>query len=213
MILDLIYPPVCGICNKICKEYLCSQCEERIKKYEINKIEDYTQKQGKKFDYLIKLYKYDGIIRKSIIDYKFNDKSYLADTFEKMITKNEKIYGFLKKYDIILSVPLYKKNARQRGYNQSELISRKIAKTTGIVLERNNLIKARETQKQSTLNKIEREKNVKNAFQVKNGDKIKNRKIILFDDIYTTGSTANECSKILKEEGAKEIAVMTLAID
>ena len=69
------------------------------------------------------------------------------------------------------------------------------------------------TKKQSTLTKSEREKNVKNAFKLKNPEKIKDKKIILFDDIYTTGSTVNECSKILKKAGAAEIVILTIAVD
>ncbi len=213
MLLDLIYPPVCGFCEQIDKNFLCEKCKEKLKKYEINQIEDYRNKKDKYFDYLIKVYKYEEIVREKIIDYKFNDKSYLCDTFEKMIIKNEKIYRFLKKYDIIIYIPLYSKNMNERGYNQCKLIAKKIAKSTGIKLEKNNLIKIKETRKQSTLNKKERAKNIENAFKIRNSEEIKNKKIILFDDIYTTGSTTNECSRILKRAGAREIAVLTIAID
>ena len=213
MLLDLIYPPICGICDKINKKNLCKKCELKIKKYEINKIEDYRNDKHKYFDYQIKMFRYENIIREKIIDYKFNEKAYLYKTFEKMILKTKKTYGFLKKYDIILYVPMFRKHKLIRGYNQSELIARKISNTLGIPLEKNNLIKVIETKKQSTLTKSQREKNVKNAFKIKNPERIRNKKIILFDDIYTTGSTVNECSKILKNAGAAEIVVLTIAVD
>mgnify|MGYP001852854135 FL=1 len=213
MLLDLIYPPVCGICDKINKKNLCKKCELKIKKYEINKIEDCRKDKLKYFDYHIKIFRYENIIRDKIIDYKFNEKAYLYKTFEKMILKTKKTYSFLKKYDIILYVPMFKKHKLIRGYNQSELIARKISDTLGITLEKNNLAKVINTKKQSTLTKSEREKNVKNAFKLKNPEKIKDKKVILFDDIYTTGSTVNECSKILKKAGATEIAILTIAVD
>ncbi len=213
MLLDLIYPPVCGICDKINKKNLCKKCELKIKKYEINKIEDYRNDNLKYFDYQIKVFRYENIIREKIIDYKFNEKAYLYKTFEKMILKTKKTYSFLKKYDIILYVPMFKKHKLIRGYNQSELIARKISDTLGITLEKNNLTKVINTKKQSTLTKSERERNVKNAFKLKNPEKIKDKKVILFDDIYTTGSTVNECSKILKKAGATEIAILTIAVD
>ena len=213
MLLDLIYPPVCGICDKINKKNLCKKCELKIKKYEINKIEDCRKDKLKYFDYQIKIFRYENIIRDKIIDYKFNEKAYLYKTFEKMILKTKKTYSFLKKYDIILYVPMFKKHKLIRGYNQSELIARKISDTLGITLEKNNLAKVINTKKQSTLTKSEREKNVKNAFKLKNPEKIKDKKVILFDDIYTTGSTVNECSKILKKAGATEIAILTIAVD
>ena len=210
MILELIYPPVCGICEKINKKELCKKCELLIKKYEINKIE---KCKNKYFDYQIKLYKYENIIRNKIIDYKFNEKAYLSATFEKMIIKNEKIYSFLKKYDIILYVPMFKKNKLIRGYNKSELIAKRISRTLGISLEKNNLVKTRNTKKQSTLTKQQRKINIKDAFKVQKPENIKNKKIILFDDIYTTGNTVNECSKVLKKAGAEEIVVLTIAVD
>lgn len=210
MILDLIYPPVCGICEKINKKSLCKKCELLIKEYEINKIE---QCKNKYFDHQIKLYKYENIIRDKIIDYKFHEKAYLSATFEKMIIKNEKIYSFLKKYDIILYVPMFKKHKLLRGYNQAELIAKRMSKTLGIHLEKNNLIKIKDTKKQSTLTKAQRRINIKNVFKVSKPEKIKNKRIILFDDIYTTGSTVNECSRVIKEAGAKEIAVVTIAVD
>ena len=213
MLLDLIYPPVCGICDKINKKNLCKKCELKIKKYEINKIEDCRKDKLKYFDYHIKIFRYENIIRDKIIDYKFNEKAYLYKTFEKMILKTKKTYSFLKTYDIILYVPMFKKHKLIRGYNQSELIARKISDTLGITLEKNNLAKVINTKKQSTLTKSEREKNVKNAFKLKNPEKIKDKKIILFDDIYTTGSTVNECSKVLKKAGAAEIVILTIAVD
>lgn len=212
MLLDLIYPPVCGICETINKNHLCKQCESNIKKYEINEIVSYKGNKDIYFDFQLKTFNYKDIIRDKIIDYKFNEKAYLSKTFEKMILKNEKIYGFLKKYDIILYVPMFRRNKFARGYNQAELIAKLIAKKLQINIERNNLIKVKETEKQSTLTKKQREKNVKDAFELINPEKIKNKKVILFDDIYTTGNTVNECSRILKEAGACEIAALTIAV-
>ena len=210
MILDLIYPPVCGICGKINKNNLCKKCEDKIKKYEINKIEEVK---NKNFEYQIKVLKYEDIVRTKIIDYKFNEDSYLYKTFSKIIIKNEKIYRFLKKYDIIICVPMHIKRKLQRGYNQTELIASEIARNTELEFQNKNLIKIKDTTKQSTLSKKYRIENVKDAFKIKKADKLKNKKIILFDDIYTTGSTVNECSKVLKKAGAKQITVLTLAID
>lgn len=210
MLIDLIYPPVCGFCNKINKKYLCKKCEINIKPYEIYSI---NKCPNKYFEYKIDILKYENIVRKCILEYKFNEKSYMHKTFEKIILKNKKIYSFLKKYDIIIYVPMYAKKKFSRGYNQAELIARDLSTTLGIQLEKNNLIKVLDTKKQSTLTKTERKQNVKDVFEVTKPEKLQNKKVILFDDIYTTGSTANECSKVLKNAGAKEIAVLTIAKD
>lgn len=210
MLIDLIYPPVCGICEQINKKNLCKKCEIEIKKYQLNDIEKVNDKN---YDYQIKILKYENIIRKKIIDYKFNEKSYLYKTFGKIILNNKKIYSFLKKYDIILCVPMYKEKKKQRGYNQAELITKELAKKLHIDMSLDNLVKIKDTKKQSTLTKTERMQNLKNAFEVKNKGILKNKNVILFDDIFTTGSTVNECCNVLKKAGAKGIAVLTLAVD
>lgn len=211
--LNLIFPNVCGFCNKVDKNSLCKNCELSLEKYEINCIKDYTNNSQKHFDYLYSALKYENEVREKIIKYKFNENSYLYKTFAKIIIKNKKVYGFLKLYDIIISVPMHKLKKSVRGYNQSELLAKEIAKQMGIQFEKNVLIKIRNTKVQSTLTKTQRAENVKNAFLVTDDTKIKDKKIILIDDIYTTGSTVNECSRILKKAGAKEICVVTIAKD
>ena len=210
-ILNLIFPKVCGFCDKINNNSLCKNCELILSKYEKNCIKDCAKE--KYFDYLFCALKYENIVREKIIQYKFNEKSYLYKTFAKIIIKNKKIYGFLKLYDIIITVPMFKNKKAVRGYNQSELIAKEIGKQWGLAFEKDILIKIKNTQVQSTLNKTQRVENVKDAFDVKDNTKVKNKKIVLIDDIYTTGSTVNECSKILKKAGAKEICVVTIAKD
>jgi ComF family protein len=210
-ILELIYPTTCGICEEINKEGLCQNCELKLKEYEINKI-SYVKKQN--FDVLINILEYKNLVRDKMIQYKFGDKAYLYKFFSKIILKNEKICRILKKYDIIIPVPIHKKKKSTRGYNQSYLIARELAKNIdNLQLEADILHKVVNTQSQSLLTKAEREKSIIGAFEVKNKEKIIDKKIILLDDIYTTGSTANECSKVLKQNGASEILVLTIAKD
>ena len=132
----------------------------------------------------------------------------------KIFVKNKKVCEFLKNYDIIISVPMYKKKKNQRGYNQSELIAREIAKKVKNIEYRSDiLLKIKNTANQSLLNKEQRQENLKNAYEVKNKEYISNKNILIFDDIYTTGSTANECSKMLVEAGARSIGILTIAKD
>ena len=208
-ILDLIFPPVCGICNKEINTYLCGKCEK-----EINKITCVGENRydNKYFSTHMYLFKYEGIIRNKIISYKFNDKPYLYKTFCEIFVKNKKVCEFLKKYDIIISVPMYKKKKNQRGYNQSELIAKETAKKVENIEYRNDiLIKIRNTAKQSSLNKEQRKENLKNAYVVNNNEYILNKNILIFDDIYTTGSTANECANTLIVAGAKDVGILTSA--
>ena len=93
------------------------------------------------------------------------------------------------------------------------LVAKEISRQAGIKYLSDALIKIKDTNVQSTLNKQKRLNNVKNAFKVQKQDIIKGKKIIILDDIYTTGSTVNECSKVLKQAGAKEIFVIIIARD
>ncbi len=207
-IVNLVYPTTCGICGKIYKEEICPRCMQKISKIMKNKIE---YKNNLKHIYL---FKYKGIIREKIIDYKFNNKAYLYKTFAKIILKNKKICGILKSYDIIIPVPISKKRKIKRGYNQTELIAKYIANNVeNLQCEVNIVKKQKEIVPQSTLTRQERIKNVEGAYMVQEKSKIADKKIIIFDDVYTTGSTTTECQKILKQAGAKVVDVLTIAKD
>ena len=114
-------------------------------------------------------------------------------------------------YDIIGAVPIHKKRKDERGYNQSELIAKELAKSIPNLEYKKILTKTKNNKRQSELNKEERIQNVKDVYEIQNKPIIKNKKIVLFDDIYTTGNTVNECSRVLKENGAKEVLAITLA--
>lgn len=161
------------------------------------------------------MYKYEGEIRSLLLKYKFNDKAYLSDFFAQMILKNQMAISFIKKYEIIIPVPLHRKRLLERGYNQTELIVKKVSINNSIVdcVENDVLKKARNTKPQSKNNLYERIRNIKGVYFVENAEKIKNKNILLFDDVYTTGSTANECRKVLINAGARQVGVMTIARD
>lgn len=215
-VLFLVFPPVCGICEKTGKSYLCDSCRKNLQNSNIylNKKDNYIQDNAKYFDFHYYLFSYESSIREKIIQYKFQNKAYLSNTFFEFFIKNEKLCRFLKMYyDIIIPVPMSRKKLAQRGYNQSELIASKISRYSKIQLQKDIIIKVKENKTQSTLNKIQRLENIKNVYKIKNKQKIKAKNILLFDDIYTTGATVNECAKILKQAGAKTVNVLTIAKD
>lgn len=212
IILNLIYPPVCGICGKISNNFICNKCQKILEKQENLKIEKFPEKE-KNFKEHIYFFKYEGIIRKIILNYKFKDKAYLYKTIVNFLLKNEKLFEIIKRYDTIIPVPISKKRKMKRGYNQSELIAKEIAINSGLTLETTSLSKTKNIIEQSKLNKEERIKNIQGVYELKNTKKLLNKNILLVDDIYTTGSTANECCKILKEAKPKSIGVFTIAKD
>lgn len=211
-ILNIIYPNVCGICGKINEEYICKKCYIKIK----DNLKCNIKKCGKEkyFQKHIYMCKYEGIIRKKIIDYKFNNQAYLYKMFAHIILQNKKICVRLKKYDIIIPVPIHKQREKQRGYNQSYLIAKELQKNIKeITINNNAIVKIKNIKPQSELSKLQREKNVKDAYKVKNIEKIIGKKILILDDIFTTGSTVGECSKKLIEAGCKTVDILTIAKD
>lgn len=202
----LFFSKVCGICENIDEKGMCKRCELKIRKLMINGIDIKNEK-----EYYFKkhyfIFEYKGIIREKLIQYKFNEKSYYADFFNYILIKYANKNRIFEKYDIIIPVPISKKKERIRGHNQVTLILKNIKKVDDKIL-----IKIRDNKTQSKLNKQERVHNVKNVYCVINEQKIKNRKVLLIDDIYTTGETVKECCKTLSKY-TKEIDVLTIAKD
>ena len=147
-LLEYIFLPSCGICKTIGQGYLCRKCGKDIEKYKIDLIENANIYDNKKIKNVeiqkFYIFKYEEIIRNEIIEYKFNDKPYLYRMFSKIIIEDKKSCEFLKSYDIIIPVPMHYKKERKRGYNQSSLIARQIAKfITELEYCDNSLIKIR----------------------------------------------------------------------
>ena len=217
-IQNIIYPQKCGICGKINEKSLCKKCKKILENEAIWKIEE-NQNPYIFFNELISIFKYDGIIREKIIDYKFNEKSYLYKMFVNFLLKDAKIFEKIKEYDIIVPVPISKKRKKERGYNQILLIAKEISKqlkntyNKELKLETKCLYKIKNTIEQSKLNKEEREKNAQNVYELKNQQILRNKKILLFDDIYTTGNTANSCCKEIKKAEPTNVGVLVLAKD
>ena len=203
---------MCGICEKESRNSLCYECKKKIQKeFKFTKI--YSK--NKNFLEQYYLFQYKNLIRNMILEMKFQKKPYIYKTIEYFLQNNKKYLEKLKKYDIIIVVPLSWKRSLQRGYNQSLLISKIISNILQIKIENKVLYKNKNIVPQSTLSKREREKNIKRAFKIKDIEKVKNKKILIIDDIYTTGSTLNECAKLLLKSGIKKenIGVLTLAKD
>ena len=201
IILNILFPEKCAICGKL-GESICKNCYNKLKKLEINNY----------YKDIFFLYKYQGIIRNLILSYKFKDKSYLYKTFSKCMLKNKNLCNFLKSYDIIIPVPLHQKRKMERGYNQSALIAKQIAKNLRLRYY-DILIKTKNTKPQSSKNLKERKKSVVGIYKIKNSTLVKEKRVVIFDDIYTTGSTLKECKKVLLECGVKKVGLLTLAKD
>lgn len=214
-IINLIYPPTCGICGKINSNWLCNKCKMKLQKefkYQTDRADEECNKNFIEHHYF---FKYENFIRSQILALKFQEKPYIYKTISSFLKKTQKSFKNLEKYDIILIVPVSNQRKKERGYNQSELIAKEISKIIKAPIVRGVLYKTKNTVPQSSLNKKQRENNVKGVYKVINTIKLKNKKMLLIDDIYTTGNTVNECANILIQKGIKRenIGVLTIAKD
>ncbi len=167
-----------------------------------------------KIDKLIYPFSYrEPAIQKIVKAFKYSFIKELTEPIGKlMINYLNKIGGEFSFNDyLIIPVPLHKRKYNWRGYNQSELVAQKISKYLNIGLAKNYLIKEKSTRDQVELKKDERLKNLDGAFKCSGSESISGRKILLVDDVYTTGTTMNECARVLKEAGAKEVIGLAIA--
>jgi ComF family protein len=147
---------------------------------------------------------YEGALAEAINQLKFHGVKRLSKPLGRFLLSLE-----LPKIDGIIPVPLSIKGLRERGFNQSLLIARVISKEIKVPLLMDILIKKKETPPQIGLSAKERLLNLKNAFEVKGN--VDGLRLLLVDDVMTTGATVTECSKVLMKAGAKEVIVLTLA--
>jgi competence protein ComFC len=220
--LNILYPSQCPACGNPSDIFrtspICSGCWSKIKRFAgpscalcgVPFASEYAAVCGQcmtkkpPFSKVIFYGIYDGVLAEAINQLKFHDVRRLSKPLGTLLLDCE-----LPVIDAILPVPLSVKGLRKRGFNQSLLMARVLSKNLQVPLYMNVLSKKKETLPQIGLSKQERLANLKNAFEVK-GD-IKGLRLLLIDDVMTTGATVTECSKVLMKAGAQEVTVLTLA--
>lgn len=221
-ILNLIYPARCGFCNEITATsyFICENCRHKLKQSYMNRCrycgkitlsDDVCKECSEKkiyYDKLVFFSEYTKEFRDKIHSYKFHDKKFYYNFFEELIY--DRLCGI--KADIIIPVPVSKERLKDRGYNQSALIGEKLAKDMKIEYSGEILIKIRDSEKQSMQSFRKRQESVKNIFQITDILRVRGKSVILIDDVFATGSTANECSKELIKAGAKSVIVAVISI-
>lgn len=153
-------------------------------------------------------FNYDIPISHLIQALKYSGKKYLAEVFAKSL--NEVYEGGDLTADFMTFVPMTKASQEKRGFNQSQLIAEKLSMLNGLKVE-NILEKKKDTDRQATLDKFQRMLNLKNAFKVTDKKLVKNKTILVIDDVLTTGSTAESIAETLKKAGAFRVKLLTVA--
>lgn len=208
-ILALLFPTKCQYCRKVIPygTLICKKCLEKLTLQK--HITNIMMENGKEL-IAISPFIYEKEIKRAICDFKFNGKIEFSEHLAKCMAQVVKESYDLKDFDFITAVPLSSKGKKVRGYNQSEILARIAAKNLNLLYVE-TLSKIKENKKQYTLSKNERKENVKGVYTVLEKTKVLGKQILLCDDIVTTGSTLNECAKMLYLAGAKKICCVTVA--
>lgn len=221
-LLYIFFPRRCVGCGKVVypNETFCKDCDFEKFRIEYPKCFYCGQENSlcscsldeRKYDYIFSPFYYDDIISKSIRNFKFksylDNGKYFADEMSKLLMKD---FDY-EQIDVVTNVPMTKKSKRKRGFSQTEYMTKIISENIGKTFEKTCLIKTRETPSQMTLKFRERTTNLKGAFSVSENVDLKSKTVLLCDDVKTTGTTLNECSKALKKAGAKQVVCLTCAL-
>jgi ComF family protein len=154
---------------------------------------------------------YEGSLQEAIHHWKYEGKTNLTPFFAEWMAEGVKRYWNLYSLDLLIPVPLHIQRLRERGFNQALLLVKELSFRIGVPYRKTILQKKRPTVPQVNLSGVEREKGLRGAFHVTGKNEWVGKSILLVDDVYTTGATVNECSKMLWRGGAKRIDVLTLA--
>lgn len=220
-LINALYPPKCPICGgvlsgnrKICRvcekevkvitEPKCAQCGKTLWDDEKLFCQDCIGR-NRQFDKCVSVFDYTGEIRKSIQKFKYENARIYADYYGYTAIK---LYGTLLKQwkiDVIVPVPIYKKKQIKRGYNQAEVFGQAVSKYSGIPIDTKLLIRVKDTVPQKELANTMRYLNLKEAFAIDRERVRSIHNVLLVDDIFTTGSTMDACSYILKKAGVEKV--------
>jgi len=218
--LAYIFPFFCLSCGSE-GEILCQNCAEKQSK-KIKKqgliTQDFRLQKQKSALHLSKvkaLFKYgqNAILSSLLRDFKYSYIRRIEEVWKRLIGE----FGWDGDYDLIIPIPLHKRRLRERGFNQSEVLSKIFynflkSKNPNLVLNTENLKRVKYTRQQAKLNFATRQENIKNCF-VWMGGSLEGKKILLVDDVFTTGSTLEEAAKALKAQGALNVEAFVLGKD
>lgn len=230
--LDILYPRHCFVCNKGLYEedsvYTCKECWAGIETicskrcvrcgFELGpgmaghiKGCPECKNVSLKFERSFFVSDYKWPLKDLIHQFKYNKHECLAKPLGNLLVNHLQNYDIISEIDIVLPVPLHWKRKFKRGFNQSELLVKRICKELSLPISVSNLCRTKNTMSQTLLSRSQRMKNVLGAFNVKKPKIFSKKQVLLVDDVMTTGVTASECAKYLKKAGAKRVYFLALA--
>ncbi|MBW1731551.1 MAG: ComF family protein [Deltaproteobacteria bacterium] len=236
-LIDLIYPPRCLLCEEFLwndpviiqgeRLHICRSCLSTFKRIDSplcpscgrpfpadtgpdHLCED-CLREPPAYDALAAPFLFEAPLMDAIHSLKYGGKAHFARTLGPLLA--EFAFNWLDGSDvsIVMPVPLHRRRLRQRGFNQSLLLARYVANALNCELDFLSLVRVKSTPPQTGLGRKERLKNLRHAFELRKPKKVSDQLVVLIDDVATTGTTFNECAKVLKKAGAVEVLAVALA--
>jgi len=197
-ILSLLFPKKCLECASPGK-YICHDCIQKVRS-------------GNSYSYSsLSVFKYEGVVRKAIMALKYKYSTDIAEELVDLTIQRLKDLKFPKN-TVLVPIPIHKRKRMVRGFNQTEILGEKLASALKLDYERDLLVKTKTTKPQVGLKGDVRRRNLEGSFNINSEvDPKKYKNILIFDDVYTTGSTLNEARKVLKEGGVENTYFLTIA--
>jgi competence protein ComFC len=227
--VSLLYPPVCTICGGDVRagEYLCNQCEAKA----VRIVAPFCQKCSEPFegsitseftcancahrtihfDAAVSAYRGRGMVREIIHEFKYGRQIHLRRLVARWLhaaLDDERLRG--RRFDVVVPVPLHATRLRERGFNQASLLAELLSAQTSIP-SKPLLDRIRYTTTQTALDRSERMENLHDAFRLRKNADVRGLRVLLIDDVLTTGSTLSECARVLKRAGALSVHAATAA--
>jgi competence protein ComFC len=226
---SLLYPPSCTVCSAPVEigEYLCDQCEAKVTRI----APPFCAKCSEPFDGAIttifecancahrilhfeaavSAYRARGIVRHVILSFKYGKQIHLRHLVARWLIAaldDERIRD--RQFDVIVPVPLHPARQRERGFNQAAVLAQPVSRRIAVPL-RPVLERVRYTTTQTAFDRAERMQNLRDAFRLRKNTNVRRLRVVLIDDVLTTGSTLSECARLLKQAGARSVYAATAA--
>jgi ComF family protein len=228
-LLDLVFPPVCVTCGgetPADRRHLCPGCVGRIVRIghplcpvcgrpfltpgDADHLCGVCSIKRPPFAEARSFGVYGGVLLDTIHLFKYHYRAYLSSVLSDLVADHDWAGFDPGRYDLMVPVPLHRRRLHERGFNQAMLLCRGIGHRWGIEVVETGLARTRQTAPQIRLTPKERENNVRGAFAAA-GNRFSGKRVLLVDDVYTTGATASECSRVLMRAGAEAVGVLTVA--
>lgn len=196
----------CSICkySEADKNGICYDCYDNL---DIVNIEYYDS------DIEVQIYYslfYNNFLKGVVDRFKFRGQNYLFRSLGDIMSDTLKTLSLTNNYDLLVTVPMHRSSEKLRGYNQSELLARRISENTGIPFGNDLIYKVKETKQQHFLNTVERRKNLNNSFKTSKTSAIRGKRILIVDDIITTGETIRAIADTLRMHAPMQVDALAL---